>query len=559
MKCSQYLNLGDRSKFLLKSASDPIIKNIEFQDCELYEHFNFIASRTAENQCIRFNNQFKKSFLGLYQSYIVIFEESKNEQIQTPLYYFDINMSYFRKCKPQQNTKKELNTTAIHLELLFEDVSYQFQFIYPNIDTYKQWYQQGGTLSDTITQTNQILEKDLQVIMAQLLLAIDYMHDKNIMHRDLKLANILLTSKAPGSYDLRIADFGLACELRNDGKTLERCGTPTYIAPEILQGLDYNTKVDIFSLGSIMFNLISGRYLFSNDGSFQILSKPFTLCASYYTHHNYPKIKQIYRSIDVISIYSQPIYLEKTQSLKTNERPLEITNHTKEQKDIIENYFQSKTKKQSLKFQLEQINRPLSVQNQVIEMKINDRHLSTKSVLQMSIVKDVYDANLNNQSLNNQKNSSEFRVNTQKNSSQKLPSFLLHKNSTFKINNKNKKVKKQETLFLMQNYLQDDINEEDLLQNDENSSTLNEQQNDNLNKQESISLDKEQQNDNLDQDIISDEVEDAVDNIYVYGSNQTTNQYPSELSNFAWSQELQKQAKSTIEFRLINGKRITQL
>eukprot|EP00347_Sterkiella_histriomuscorum_P001889 403370278 len=267
MKCSQYLNLGDRSKFLLKSASDPIIKNIEFQDCELYEHFNFIASRTAENQCIRFNNQFKKSFLGLYQSYIVIFEESKNEQIQTPLYYFDINMSYFRKCKPQQNTKKELNTTAIHLELLFEDVSYQFQFIYPNIDTYKQWYQQGGTLSDTITQTNQILEKDLQVIMAQLLLAIDYMHDKNIMHRDLKLANILLTSKAPGSYDLRIADFGLACELRNDGKTLERCGTPTYIAPEILQGQDYNTKVDIFSLGSIMFNLISGRYLFSNDGN----------------------------------------------------------------------------------------------------------------------------------------------------------------------------------------------------------------------------------------------------------------------------------------------------
>eukprot|EP00347_Sterkiella_histriomuscorum_P016651 403352375 len=87
------------------------------------------------------------------------------------------------------------------------------------------------------------------------------------MHRDLKLANILLTSKAPGSYDLRIADFGLACELRNDGKTLERCGTPTYIAPEILQGQDYNTKVDIFSLGSIMFNLISGRYLFSNDGN----------------------------------------------------------------------------------------------------------------------------------------------------------------------------------------------------------------------------------------------------------------------------------------------------
>eukprot|EP00347_Sterkiella_histriomuscorum_P005725 403355510 len=250
----------------------------------------------------------------------------------------------------------------------------------------------------------------------------------------------------------------------------------------------------------------------------------------------------------------QKLDLDKISSFKKQH----TRNFDQRQNGFISFQILSKRNFQSMLLS-QKYQKPLSVQNQVIEMKINDRHLSTKSVLQMSIVKDVYDANLNNQSLNNQKNSSEFRVNTQKNSSQKLPSFLLHKNSTFKINNKNKKVKKQETLFLMQNYLQDDINEEDLLQNDENSSTLNEQQNDNLNKQESISLDKEQQNDNLDQDIISDEVEDAVDNIYVYGSNQTTNQYPSELSNFAWSQELQKQAKSTIEFRLINGKRITQL
>lgn len=72
-------------------------------------------------------------------------------------------------------------------------------------------YQEGGSLYDVIKNKNfTIEEKVLQEIMAQLFLAVDFMHSKRIIHRDLKLDNILLNSKANGVYELRIADFGLA-------------------------------------------------------------------------------------------------------------------------------------------------------------------------------------------------------------------------------------------------------------------------------------------------------------------------------------------------------------
>ncbi len=90
------------------------------------------------------------------------------------------------------------------------------------------------------------------------------MHSKLIIHRDLKLENILLNSKDNGYLEIRVADFGLAKQLLPGEKDYHKCGTPTYIAPELLRGHGTTTKGDLFGLGSIMFNLLTGRYLFNS-------------------------------------------------------------------------------------------------------------------------------------------------------------------------------------------------------------------------------------------------------------------------------------------------------
>ena len=113
--------------------------------------------------------------------------------------------------------------------------------------------------------------------MEQLLLALDFFQQKKVIHRDIKLDNILVNSISDkdGSYDIRVADFGLALFTPDTAVLTHNCGTPGYVAPEMLRGNPngYSYKADIFSLGSLFFNLLSGRYLFSGESNQQILAK----------------------------------------------------------------------------------------------------------------------------------------------------------------------------------------------------------------------------------------------------------------------------------------------
>lgn len=103
------------------------------------------------------------------------------------------------------------------------------------------------------------------------------MHQKNVIHRDIKLDNILINQISPesGSFKVKIADFGLACfcSANPREKLYEKCGTPCYAAPEILRGQGYTVKADMFSLGSLFFNLITGRYLFPGTNKMQVMKK----------------------------------------------------------------------------------------------------------------------------------------------------------------------------------------------------------------------------------------------------------------------------------------------
>lgn len=111
--------------------------------------------------------------------------------------------------------------------------------------------------------------------MLQLLLSIDFLNKRDLIHRDLKIDNILINKiSAEGDYYVKIADFGLATALPKDGSFLyEVCGTPTYIAPEALRDQGYREKWDVFSLGSIMFNLLTGRSLFNGANNEEMMKK----------------------------------------------------------------------------------------------------------------------------------------------------------------------------------------------------------------------------------------------------------------------------------------------
>ena len=112
----------------------------------------------------------------------------------------------------------------------------------------------GGELFSKIAKKTRYSEKDACSLMKNLLNALDYLHSKGIMHRDLKLENLIL-KQANNDVDVKIVDFGLATILNSNDWLFKRCGTPGYVAPEILADEKYDQKVDVFSAGVILYIL----------------------------------------------------------------------------------------------------------------------------------------------------------------------------------------------------------------------------------------------------------------------------------------------------------------
>jgi serine/threonine protein kinase len=123
---------------------------------------------------------------------------------------------------------------------------------------------EGGELYDEIIRRETFTEKEASYVLKQLLEALDYLHEKGFVHRDLKLENLLLVSK--GSLDIKVADFGLSRHINPDSKAQTACGTPFYVAPDILladNNFGYGPAVDMWAVGVILYILLSGRLPFS--------------------------------------------------------------------------------------------------------------------------------------------------------------------------------------------------------------------------------------------------------------------------------------------------------
>ena len=117
---------------------------------------------------------------------------------------------------------------------------------------------------------NKTIEKNLIYnFIKDLLEGIKYIHDNNIIHRDLKPDNIFINK----NNKLKIGDFGISIKLNDTRYTTSKVGTYIYMAPEIIKGEKYNNKVDIWSLGCIIYELCTLNYCFFDTSIFGLCNK----------------------------------------------------------------------------------------------------------------------------------------------------------------------------------------------------------------------------------------------------------------------------------------------
>jgi len=108
-------------------------------------------------------------------------------------------------------------------------------------------------------------------VVHQVLLALEYLHSVNVVHRDLKPENLLYSDRTPNA-SVKVADFGLSKIVDSDQMLMTACGTPDYVAPEVLTLCGYNQAVDIWSLGVIMYTMLCGYHPFISDNMSELFS-----------------------------------------------------------------------------------------------------------------------------------------------------------------------------------------------------------------------------------------------------------------------------------------------
>lgn len=150
--------------------------------------------------------------------------------------------------------KKIDHEHLIHLEEIYE-TSKRMYLVMELCD--------AGGVQKLLEQKKQFSEKETWTVIKQLAHAVAYLHDSDIVHRDLKLENILLSQPVGNELlNIKLTDFGLSYVrggVGSDSMMQSVCGTPIYMAPEVIDDLGYSQQCDIWSLGVIMYILLTGR------------------------------------------------------------------------------------------------------------------------------------------------------------------------------------------------------------------------------------------------------------------------------------------------------------
>ncbi|KAL9267648.1 CBL-interacting serine/threonine-protein kinase 21-like protein [Drosera capensis] len=131
-------------------------------------------------------------------------------------------------------------------------------------------YVSGGQLSDKLSYSKRLTEGEARQLFQQLVDAVGYCHCRGVYHRDLKPQNLLLDSYG----NLKISDFGLSTQRKQEAMLSTACGSPCYVAPELLRKKGYEgAAADVWSCGVILFELLAGYLPFDDHNLINLYKK----------------------------------------------------------------------------------------------------------------------------------------------------------------------------------------------------------------------------------------------------------------------------------------------
>ncbi|XP_061961061.1 serine/threonine-protein kinase ATG1a [Populus nigra] len=136
-------------------------------------------------------------------------------------------------------------------------------------------YCEGGDLAFYIQRHGKVTEAVARHFMRQLAVGLQVLQEKHLIHRDLKPQNLLLSSNDL-TPQLKIGDFGFARSLASSELADTLCGSPLYMAPEIIQNKKYDAKADLWSVGAILFQLVTGKPPFDGNSQYQLFQNILT-------------------------------------------------------------------------------------------------------------------------------------------------------------------------------------------------------------------------------------------------------------------------------------------
>jgi len=137
---------------------------------------------------------------------------------------------------------------------------------------------EGVDLGQLVSARGPLAEPQVRAILGQLARALEYVHQRGLVHRDLKPGNVMITYAG----DVKLTDFGLAAPAVGlDGLTrtvdYSVMGTPAFMAPEQLSGGPLDRRTDVYALGCLAYDLLTGRHLFGGTNFFDLVQEKLTM------------------------------------------------------------------------------------------------------------------------------------------------------------------------------------------------------------------------------------------------------------------------------------------